>query len=106
MAASPEQEPFVHHPNIKQDDSVLFCFLDKERPCTAECMAYLGAGELPPGEDYQDKQWPRCHLLVNAHRAGKHLVVLASVLNGMSTKMRNEAADRARTQQTPPPAPR
>jgi hypothetical protein len=33
----------AHHPNLKDDTpaSGLVCFLDKDRPCGADCMAFL-----------------------------------------------------------------
>ena len=54
----------------------LFCFLTPERLCGADCMAYLTTPPNTP--DHVGQQWPRCLLLVNAERAGKHLVILAS----------------------------
>ena len=89
----------LHHPRIK-DPEGLICFLDVGRPCEASCMAYITP---PDGPDYQDQQFANCMLLVNAHRAGKHLVVLAMVGGELVKKNKTEAADRARAQQTPPP---
>lgn len=33
----------AHHPNLKDDapSSGLVCFLDKDRPCGADCMAFV-----------------------------------------------------------------
>lgn len=95
-------EPLYHHPTLKEDnpEDGLVCFLDVARPCGADCMAW---DARPEGPDYADKQWANCMLLVNAHRGGKHLVVLASVGSDLLRKAKNEAADRARTNQPPPP---
>lgn len=60
----------------------LFCFLDQGRPCGPECMAYLT--HPPSGPDFQGQQFANCLLLVNAHRTGKHLVVLARDVAVMS----------------------
>lgn len=57
----------------------LACFQDQARICGPDCMAYLNP--VPTGDDYVGQQWSRCLLLVNAHRAGKHLVIIASDLN-------------------------
>jgi hypothetical protein len=84
-------------------DGQLYCFLNKERPCGADCMAFEAA---PVGEDYRDKQWGNCLLLVNAHRAGKHLVVLASIGADLLKRTKNAAADAARTNQPSPPVPK
>jgi len=87
------------HPDRKPVEG-LFCFKDKDRPCTAECMAYI----LPPeGPDYKDQQWARCLLLVNTHRTGKHLVVLCANVEKMISLTKTEQADRVRLNQPPVP---
>ncbi len=66
----------------------LFCFLAAERLCGPDCMAYLAT---PPTEaSYVGQQWAHCHLLVNAERSGKHLVVLASVGSKLIAAKREE----------------
>lgn len=82
------------------DKNGLICFLDHDRPCGADCMAF---GEPPEGVDYQGKQWANCLLLTSAHRGSKHLVVLASIGSDLVKKARTEQADRLRAQQPPPP---
>lgn len=62
-------------------------------------MAFIDA---PEGPDYKNQQWANCLLLVNAHRGGKHLVVLASSAGELLRSAKNEAADRARHQPSPP----
>jgi hypothetical protein len=98
----PPTDPLQYHPNLKPDDPKegLICFRDAARVCGADCMAYELA---PPGPDYDDKQWATCMLLVNTHRVGKHLVVLASVGSELLKRAKNESADRARANQPPPP---
>ena len=81
----------------------LLCFMNAERPCGPDCMAYEQAPLQP---DYQDKQWANCLLLVNAHRVGKHLVVLASVASDQVRQTKNAAADAQRANQPPPPNPK
>lgn len=74
----------------------LYCFLNPERACGADCMAY----ETPPNyKDFIGKQWARCVLLVNAHRVGKHLPILAGSLGTLVT----QEQDKARMPQPPPP---
>jgi hypothetical protein len=80
----------------------LTCFLNMERACGPDCMAFDAA---PEGPDYKDRQWANCMLLVNAHRGGKHLIVLAQVGAEIVRKAKTEAADRARINQPPPPSP-
>lgn len=81
----------------------LICFLNMTRPCSAECMAYVAT---PEGPDYKDQQWANCMLLVNAHRTGKHLVVLAAVGADIARAEKTKAADQARSNQPTPPTVR
>jgi hypothetical protein len=96
MGNNPLQQP-------ERRPSGLICFLNNERECGPDCMAFDYA---PQSEDYKDKQWANCMLLVNAHRGGKHLVMLASIGAELQKKVKTEAADRARTNQPPPPVPK
>ena len=83
-----------------EDVNGLVCFLNQNRPCGADCMAYLPASERPQGVEYAEAQWASCLLLVNAHRTGKHLVVLAgSAADAVKLKK-----DGARMGQQAPPA--
>lgn len=90
-----------YHPNMKdmpEDKTGLFCFKDSSRICGADCMAFTDA---PEGPEYIGKQWARCLILVNHHRTGKHLVVLASIADKIEKRM----TDARRTNQSPPPRP-
>ncbi len=78
----------------------LICWRNNERPCGADCMAFI---EAPEGADFQGKQWANCSVLVNQHRTAKHLTIIAHQLTESSKLKRNEIADRARTNQPPPP---
>ena len=78
----------------------LVCFKDKSRVCGADCMAYIAR---PAGDDYRDQQWANCLLLVNSHRTGKHLVILADAISKQGQKAAAALADAARTNQPPPP---
>ena len=81
----------------------LYCFIAAHRECGPACMAYSPA---PEGPDYKDQQWATCMLLVNAHRLGKHLVVLASTVDTVRKQLNLAAADSARTRaQSAPPNP-
>lgn len=74
----------------------LYCFLNGDRACGPDCMAY----ETPPQhKDFVGKQWAHCLLLVNAHRTGKHLTILAQ----FSDTLLSLKQDEARLKQPPPP---
>ena len=82
----------------------LFCFLDASRPCDSECMAYLTA--RPEGMDYKGQPWSQCILLVNAHRGGKHLTVLASMGADIMKHLKIKAADATREANNPSAIPK
>jgi hypothetical protein len=94
-----------YHPNTQpepEDKSGLYCFKDHARPCAADCMAYV---EPPEGPEYVGRQWARCMILVNTHRTGKHLTIIANIVGKIEQRLGAAAADAKRTNQTPPPRP-
>jgi hypothetical protein len=102
--------PFIHHPDKIDDDprNGLVCFMQMDRPCGPDCMAF--SSSPPEGRDYFNQQWAHCSLLVNAHRVGKHVSILAVMLGEVKKPadvllraLKKEAQDRVRTAQTPPP---
>jgi hypothetical protein len=107
MSPKPDSStPYLHHPDLKEDDARhgLVCFMDHNRVCGPDCMAYLS--DPPEQADYRGQQWANCMLLVNAHRAGKHLTIVAQVVSEFTQKSKAHAADQARAGQVPPPVPR
>jgi hypothetical protein len=66
-------------------------------------MAYITP---PAGPDYVGQQWAHCILLVNTHRVGKHLVILADAVGQQVKKSVTALADAARANQPPPPTVR
>lgn len=58
-------------------------------------MAFLS--KRPSGSAFIGEQWASCHLLVNADRAGRHLVVLADV----GTKLVSIGRDQQRKEKAP-----
>jgi hypothetical protein len=91
MAIPPKPIPgteLLEQPEMEEDkrESGLYCFINADRRCGADCMAFLNPP--PQDQDYQGQQWACCMLLVNAHRVGKHLVILASDLHKVAEKVR------------------
>lgn len=66
----------------------LYCFINPNRACGPECMAYENA---PSGKDFLGKQWANCLLLVNVHRTGKHLTILAGSVDSLVVSKQDEA---------------
>lgn len=93
----------AEQPQLKEDTG-LICFMDNKRPCGADCMAYLPS---PPQSDpeLKDQQLAHCLLLLNVHRTGKHLVVLAAQGIELLKHIKNKSADAARSNQPAPPSP-
>jgi hypothetical protein len=93
----------VYHPNAEPvgegETKGAACFLAQDRICGPDCMAYLP--QVPEGPAYIGEQWAHCMLLVNAERAGKHLVVLASVASTVASKYKQSMAERVRDQTAP-----
>jgi hypothetical protein len=81
----------------------LNCFQDAKRVCGPDCMAFITP---PHGDDYRGQQWAQCLLLVNAHRTGKHLVILADSVGRHLQKAGQALADQARANQPAPPTVR
>ena len=54
---------------------MLRCFITPERACGPDCMAFVT--QVPMHVDYRGQAWPHCLILLNLHRTGKHLVILA-----------------------------
>ena len=74
----------------------VYCFLDSGRPCTAECAAYEATA--PKDQEAAGKPWGHCVLLVNVHRVGKNVVILASSVGRLATHV----TDLTRQQPAPP----
>lgn len=84
-----------------EDGTGLFCFINQNMPCSPTCMAYTVV--QPVGEEYREQQWARCMLLVNMHRVGKHMVILANLVDTATRAVKGSLADSARKNQPPPP---
>lgn len=100
-----EQPPFLETPeHVKPDGDLLMCFMDQNRVCGPDCVAYLTA--RPEGKDYEQQPWACCTLLVNAHRGGKHLTVLAQIGADVMKHMRIKSADAVREANNPVAKPK
>jgi hypothetical protein len=75
MKAMPAEAPL---------DGRLLCFITPDRVCGPDCMAYVT--NKPSQSDYKDQAWPHCLVLLNLHRTGKHLVILAETASKLLQK--------------------
>jgi hypothetical protein len=93
-------------PEVKTDDPTvngLMCFIDRNRECGADCMAFLSEPSESPILGVQQKN---CLLIVSAERLGRYASGIVSTLNKMHQKSAAEAADRVRLAQAQVPDPR
>jgi len=79
----------------------IMCFKEGNRECGPDCIAYLTVAPQGDAEYKTDPMWMRCHLLVNEHRKGKHLVIIAAQLGKLLDKLEPKVQDLP-----PPPATR
>ena len=91
MSQNDEYEEF---PEVSSDNG-LFCFLDADRPCSGECMAYTTALTESPALTVQQKN---CTLLVSADRLSRSLLMVAKV-------NKKQMEDAARVNVPMPPDP-
>lgn len=98
MCPSDSDDEFAYHPDMRPKGTGLQCFMNGDRVCGADCMAFQT--DRPEGPDYQD-QWAHCMLLTNLHRGAKHLVVLTQSVNTIV----RQGQDMARQNQVPPGIP-
>ena len=93
-----EDRPFIEPPKELDDDpdkNGLICFINMDRPCGADCMAYTTAeGESP----YLNRQQNHCALIVGIERLGRHT-------GGLLSLLRRNAQDAKRTGGAVPPSP-
>lgn len=99
METEPEEGPdFIHPPNAMDDDpekNGLVCFLNMDRPCGPDCMAYTTKPSESPDLNNQQRN---CVFIVGVERLGRHSGIIAKLI-------RDGQADAQRRQQKPPPNP-
>lgn len=95
-----DEDTQVYHPNQMQGtDGNLFCYQNNLRPCGPDCTAYLP--QRPEGAYFEGEAWAHCHLLVNADRVGRHLVILVDLLKKDVTSRSQARAENIRGQKAP-----
>lgn len=82
MPEKPEgmDTPYIEQPHIKDDDhetNGLNCFLDGNRECGADCMAYISS---PPDILGLEGQPANCFLLLSSHQLTHRVGVLAKAV--------------------------
>jgi len=81
--------------DLKEDD-VLYCFLDAQRPCSAECMAYQ---TRPPPNKHLPPVQARCVLVRGMETASRGVNILAMLgAEGASDKAKERIRAKVRDQ--------
>lgn len=94
--------PYIEKPDqYTPQGNEVFCFLDSARPCTAECIAYMPVA--PEGTDYENQAFSSCLVLVNLHKAGKHVTALAQQGTSLLKHLKVVQADAKRGGPPSPP---
>jgi hypothetical protein len=96
-----EEDGLVAEEEMRPDTTGLYCFLNDERVCGAECMAFI---TFPKQSDNSElgKQQAHCALLNNADRLGRNVVIAVSMLARAEKKKRSAEADQKRSNQFDP----
>lgn len=74
-------------------ENELYCFMDHDRPCQADCMAYK---TMPDENKHLDPGQQHCVLLDSVEKAGHGLQVLAAVFGTWMKKQQTKEADAKR----------
>lgn len=62
-----------------RDDVGLYCFLNSDRPCGAECMAFVTNPIDSKTQELGHAQ-QHCNIISSIERVGRHLAVIGGVL--------------------------
>ena len=74
----------------------LYCFIDADRPCSPECMAYTSQQSESPTLGMQQKN---CSLIVGVERLGRFAGGIVQLLKRAQSDAQREAGTK------PPPSP-
>jgi len=82
----------------------LYCFMDAERVCGPECMAFLTFPRKANSSELSEMQ-AHCTFLTSADRVGRNITILTSALINKTKADKLKDIDRARDQATPKVSP-
>ncbi len=99
-----EQEPLMEAADIAGEvPGEVYCFLDHQRPCTAECAAYK---TFPEDNKQLDSHQRYCTLLQTMERGSRSLNILAGLVHQLLNKQKRAEADAQRERAfDPSPSP-
>jgi len=94
-------------PDTLPKENKVFCFLDANRPCSAECSAYKTAVKF---NQFLDPGQQNCVIMQSTERAGRSLNAIASLIHNMveatekaQVDEKNRVMDEQRAKAASPP---
>lgn len=84
--------------------NAVYCFLDQQRPCSAECAAYK---TFPEDNKHLEHHQRYCTLMQSVERGSRSLNIIAGLINSVVSKQKKADADaqRARAFSSSPASP-
>lgn len=105
MANEPDEEDLLFHAEqgpIEAGVEKIFCFMDSNRLCGAECMAYITFPRASKATELSEAQ-QHCSLLMAADRLGRNTTIIASLLSEGERRRHRAQVDAKREANTPRP---
>lgn len=93
-----EEGELIAQPNLQDANTGLFCFLNSDRPCGPDCMAYTTHVKRAASSEL-NAQSAHCSVLVSLERAGRNLTVIAGDVHHHLVGQGKRTADAAREAQ-------
>ena len=101
MAIEDEHDELLEQSEMRPPDTGLYCFLNGDRACNAECMAYVSNPNARSSSSELNQQQQHCAIVSGAERTGRGLIMIASGISGLLKKQAINKADKARQGQFP-----
>jgi hypothetical protein len=89
------EDGLVPEEEIRPRTTGLFCFLNSDRVCGAECMAFVTHPRMASSSEMNAQQ-QHCVLLTSAERVGRNVTAIASMQASSLKKTRIDKADQQR----------
>ena len=100
-----EEGELASVPNMRDVDASPMCFLNADRGCGAECLAYVTHPKLAQSSELTVEQ-AHCALINNAERCGRGVIMASKAMSDVAVKLhslvarsKTREADRERTSQ-------
>ncbi len=91
-----EEDDLPDAPDVDDvQENEVFCFLNRDCPCTGECAAYR---TFPEESKNLEPHQQHCSLLIYAERGSRSLNIIAGLINEAVGRQRNAKADERRAQ--------